>query len=160
MSKSRGTGISPQRYLELGMNPEWLRYYIAAKLNDRVEDLDFNPDDFIARVNSDLVGKYVNIASRAAPFLARHFGGELATKIDDESRDRLAHRPTMRGRDRAPRTTSARVRPRDARSDGARRPGQRALRRRRSRGSSPRIPANARRAASRRARIAAGVQAC
>ena len=47
------------------MNPEWLRYYIAAKLNDRVEDLDFNPDDFVARVNSDLVGKYVNIASRA-----------------------------------------------------------------------------------------------
>ena len=70
MSKSRGTGISPQRYVELGMNPEWLRYYIAAKLNDRVEDLDFNPDDFVARVNSDLVGKYVNIASRAAPFLA------------------------------------------------------------------------------------------
>ena len=65
MSKSRGTGISPQRYLELGMNPEWLRYYIAAKLNDRVEDIDFNPDDFVARVNSDLVGKYVNIASRA-----------------------------------------------------------------------------------------------
>ena len=47
-------------------NPEWLRYYIAAKLNARVEDIDFNPDDFIARVNSDLVGKYVNIASRAA----------------------------------------------------------------------------------------------
>ncbi len=64
MSKSRGTGISPLRYLELGMNPEWLRYYIAAKLNANVEDLDFNPDDFLARVNSDLVGKYVNIASR------------------------------------------------------------------------------------------------
>ncbi len=78
MSKSRGTGISPQRYLELGMNPEWLRYYLAAKLNDRVEDLDFNPDDFVARVNSDLVGKYVNIGSRAAPFLTKHFGGELA----------------------------------------------------------------------------------
>ncbi len=66
MSKSRGTGISPDVYLDLGLNPEWLRYYIAAKLNDRVEDLDFNPDDFVARVNSDLVGKYVNIASRAA----------------------------------------------------------------------------------------------
>jgi methionyl-tRNA synthetase len=52
MSKSRGTGISPLRYLELGMNPEWLRYYIAAKLNARVEDVDFNPDDFVARVNS------------------------------------------------------------------------------------------------------------
>ena len=78
MSKSRGTGVSPQKYLALGMNPEWLRYYIAAKLNDKVEDIDFNPDDFVARVNSDLVGKYVNIASRAAPFLAKHFDGRLA----------------------------------------------------------------------------------
>ena len=77
MSKSRGTGISPQRYLEVGMNPEWLRYYIAAKLNDRVEDIDFNPDDFLARVNSDLVGKYANIASRAVPFLTRHFDGKV-----------------------------------------------------------------------------------
>lgn len=78
MSKSRGTGISPLRYLDIGMNPEWLRYYIAAKLNANVEDLDFNPDDFLARVNSDLVGKYVNIASRAANFITRHFGGALA----------------------------------------------------------------------------------
>ncbi len=78
MSKSRGTGISPLRYLELGMNAEWLRYYLAAKLNARVEDIDFNPDDFVARVNSDLVGKYVNIASRAANFIIKHFGGELA----------------------------------------------------------------------------------
>ncbi len=70
MSKSRGTGISPLRYLDIGMNPEWLRYYIAAKLNANVEDVDFNPDDFVARVNSDLVGKYVNIASRASKFLA------------------------------------------------------------------------------------------
>ncbi|HWS75461.1 MAG TPA: methionine--tRNA ligase, partial [Quisquiliibacterium sp.] len=77
MSKSRGTGISPLRYLEIGMNPEWLRYYIAAKLNARVEDVDFNPDDFVARVNSDLVGKYVNIASRASSFLSRLFDGEL-----------------------------------------------------------------------------------
>ena len=59
------------------MSPEWLRYYIAAKLNDRVEDLEFNPDDFVARVNSDLVGKYVNIASRAAPFLLRSFDGKV-----------------------------------------------------------------------------------
>jgi methionyl-tRNA synthetase len=78
MSKSRGTGISPLRYLELGMNPEWLRYYIAAKLNANVEDVDFNPDDFLARVNSDLVGKYVNIASRAANFINKHFDGRLA----------------------------------------------------------------------------------
>ncbi len=78
MSKSRGTGISPLRYLELGMNAEWLRYYIAAKLNAKVEDIDFNPEDFIARVNSDLVGKLVNIASRASTFLQRHFDGRLA----------------------------------------------------------------------------------
>jgi len=78
MSKSRGTGISPLRYLEIGMNAEWLRYYIAAKLNAKVEDIDFNPDDFIARVNSDLVGKYVNIASRAANFITKHFNGALA----------------------------------------------------------------------------------
>jgi methionyl-tRNA synthetase len=75
MSKSRGTGIDPLRYLQLGMNPEWLRYYIAAKLNAAVEDIDFNPGDFVARVNSDLVGKYVNIASRAAGFLAKRFAG-------------------------------------------------------------------------------------
>ena len=86
MSKSRGTGISPLRYLELGMNAEWMRYYIAAKLNARVEDIDFNPDDFVARVNSDLVGKYVNIASRAANFISKYFDGQLgypgdATKI-------------------------------------------------------------------------------
>jgi methionyl-tRNA synthetase len=78
MSKSRGTGISPLRYLELGMNPEWLRYYLAAKLNAKVEDIDFNPEDFVARVNSDLVGKLVNIASRASTFLQRHFDGRLA----------------------------------------------------------------------------------
>ncbi len=78
MSKSRGTGISPLRYLEIGMNPEWLRYYIAAKLNARVEDVDFNPEDFVARVNSDLVGKYINIASRAAGFIAKKFDGKLA----------------------------------------------------------------------------------
>lgn len=85
MSKSRGTGISPLRYLEIGMNAEWLRYYIAAKLNARVEDLDFNPDDFIARVNSDLVGKYVNIASRAANFISKHFNGELAYTGDTQA---------------------------------------------------------------------------
>ena len=77
MSKSRGTGIDPLRYLKLGMNAEWLRYYIAAKLNGAVEDIDFNPDDFIARVNSDLIGKYVNIASRASGFLSKFFDGEV-----------------------------------------------------------------------------------
>ena len=91
MSKSRGTGISPDVYLDLGLNAEWLRYYLAAKLNAKVEDLDFNPDDFIARVNSDLVGKYVNIASRAATFVTRHFDGKLATpsESDNERANRL-----------------------------------------------------------------------
>ena len=69
MSKSRGTGLDPLKYLKLGMNPEWLRYYLAAKLNAKNEDIDFNADDFMARVNSDLIGKFVNIASRAAKFL-------------------------------------------------------------------------------------------
>jgi methionyl-tRNA synthetase len=77
MSKSRGTGIDPLRYLAVGMNPEWLRYYIAAKLNASVEDIDFNPDDFMARVNSDLVGKYVNIASRTIGFLIKRFDGRI-----------------------------------------------------------------------------------
>jgi methionyl-tRNA synthetase len=92
MSKSRGTGISPQRYIELGLDPEWLRYYLGAKLNARVEDLDFSPDDFVARVNSDLIGKYVNIASRAANFITRYFGGALATpaESDAERANRLA----------------------------------------------------------------------
>ncbi len=85
MSKSRGTGISPLRYLEIGMNPEWLRYYIAAKLNSNVEDIDFNPEDFIARVNSDLVGKYVNIASRTAGFITKHFDGKLAASPFDST---------------------------------------------------------------------------
>ncbi|MFY9138626.1 methionine--tRNA ligase [Zwartia sp.] len=83
MSKSRGTGISPLRYLQLGMNAEWMRYYIAAKLNARVEDIDFNPDDFVARVNSDLVGKYINIASRAANFISKYFDGQLAYPGDN-----------------------------------------------------------------------------
>jgi methionyl-tRNA synthetase len=91
MSKSRGTGISPLRYLEIGMNPEWLRYYIGAKLNSNVEDLDFNPDDFVARVNSDLIGKYVNIASRAASFITKHFGGELEYSGDVPLIARQAH---------------------------------------------------------------------
>lgn len=100
MSKSRGTGISPLRYLELGFDAEWLRYYIAAKLNARVEDLDFNPEDFVARVNSDLVGKYVNIASRAAGFLSKRFGGKLSTDVGVEGRALLdglrAHADTVR----------------------------------------------------------------
>jgi methionyl-tRNA synthetase len=86
MSKSRGTGISPLKYLELGMNAEWMRYYIATKLSSKVEDIDFNPDDFMARVNSDLVGKYINIASRAAGFIAKRFGGVLSADLGVEGR--------------------------------------------------------------------------
>ena len=83
MSKSRGRGISPDYYLDLGLNSEWLRYYIAAKLNDKVEDIDFNPDDFVARINSDLIGKYVNIASRAAKFITEHFEGDASVTSAD-----------------------------------------------------------------------------
>jgi methionyl-tRNA synthetase len=94
MSKSRGVSVSPQKYIELGLNPEWVRYYLAAKLNARVEDLDFNPDDFLARVNSDLVGKYVNIASRAAGFIGKRFAGKLSDEPLSAGRE-LKHK--MRG---------------------------------------------------------------
>ena len=83
MSKSRGTGLDPLKYLSLGMNPEWLRYYLAAKLSGRNEDIDFNADDFMARVNSDLIGKYVNIASRAAGFLIKRFDGKLVAMFSE-----------------------------------------------------------------------------
>jgi methionyl-tRNA synthetase len=96
MSKSRGTGISPLRYLSIGMNPEWLRYYISAKLNSNVEDLDFNPDDFVARVNSDLIGKYVNIASRAATFITKYFDGALEYGGDAAQIAREAHEIALR----------------------------------------------------------------
>ena len=88
MSKSRGTGLDPLKYLSLGMNPEWLRYYIAAKLNGRNEDIDFNAEDFQARVNADLIGKFVNIASRAAGFIAKRFEGQLST-VSAEGRELL-----------------------------------------------------------------------
>ena len=83
MSKSRGTGIDPLKYLSIGLNPEHLRYYLAAKLSGRNEDIDFNPEDFVARVNSDLVGKYINIASRAAGFIGKRFGGKLGEVSTD-----------------------------------------------------------------------------
>jgi len=79
MSKSRGTFITAESYLKQGLNPEWLRYYYAAKLNATMEDIDLNLEDFVARVNSDLVGKYINIASRAAGFIAKRFEGKLGT---------------------------------------------------------------------------------
>jgi len=100
MSKSRGTGISPLRYLNLGMNPEWLRYYIAFKLNAKVEDLDFNGDDFVARVNSDLIGKYVNIASRCAGFIAKKFDGKLAAELSPKAQEWIAKALTVNGAER------------------------------------------------------------
>ncbi|MFM2449332.1 MAG: hypothetical protein RIS44_1782 [Pseudomonadota bacterium] len=98
MSKSRGTGISPLKYLELGLNPEWLRYYIAAKLSSKVDDVEFNPEDFIARVNSDLVGKYINIASRAAGFISKRFEGRLYA-VEYEATDCSQDAPLVVGKE-------------------------------------------------------------
>ena len=84
MSKSRGTFITAKSYLEQGLNPEWMRYYIAAKLNSKIEDIDLNLQDFISRVNSNLVGKYVNIAARASGFIAKRFEGRLKDVADSE----------------------------------------------------------------------------
>lgn len=89
MSKSRGTGISPLQYLDLGMNAEWLRYYLAAKMNSRVEDVDFTKVDFAQRVNSDLIGKCINIASRAAGFIVKRFEGRI---LDAAMKDPLIER--------------------------------------------------------------------
>ena len=86
MSKSRGTFITAGSYLKQGLNPEWLRYYYAAKLNDSMEDIDLNFEDFVLRVNSDLVGKYINIASRCSGFILRKFGGKLTDVISEGNR--------------------------------------------------------------------------
>ena len=83
MSKSRGTFITARTYLD-HLNPEYLRYYLAAKLNSRVEDLDLNFDDFVARVNSDLIGKVVNIASRTAGFIQKRFDHQLSDNVLNE----------------------------------------------------------------------------
>ena len=90
MSKSRGTFITAKSYLEQGLNPEWMRYYIAAKLNSKIEDIDLNLQDFISRVNSDLVGKYVNIAARASGFIAKRFEGRLKDVANSELLAKLA----------------------------------------------------------------------
>ena len=90
MSKSRGTFITAKSYLEQGLNPEWMRYYIAAKLNSKIEDIDLNLQDFISRVNSDLVGKYVNIAARASGFIAKRFEGRLKDVSDSALLAKLA----------------------------------------------------------------------
>ena len=93
MSKSRGTFITAESYLKQGLNPEWLRYYYAAKLNSTTEDIDLSLDDFVARVNSDLVGKYANIASRTAGFVAKQFAGKLCQSLPEwEEVERLRER--------------------------------------------------------------------
>ncbi len=85
ISKSRGTFINARSYLDCGLNTEWMRYYIAAKLNSKIEDIDLSLSDFVARVNSDLVGKFINIASRAAGFISKRFDGKLAAQLSDSS---------------------------------------------------------------------------
>jgi methionyl-tRNA synthetase len=84
MSKSRGTFVKARTYLD-NLEPEFLRYYYAAKLGPTIEDIDLNLDDFVARVNSDLVGKLVNIASRCAGFINKQFDSQLAERLADES---------------------------------------------------------------------------
>jgi methionyl-tRNA synthetase len=91
MSKSRGTFITARSYLDQGLHPEWLRYYFAAKLNGSMEDLDLNLSDFVARINSELVGKFVNIASRSAGFILKRFGGNLhQPTLDDHNHPVIA----------------------------------------------------------------------
>ncbi|ALP52499.1 methionine--tRNA ligase [Candidatus Tenderia electrophaga] len=88
MSKSRGTFIMASSYLN-HLKPEYLRYYFAAKLSDRVEDIDLNLEDFVSRVNSNLVGKYVNIAARSAGFIKKRFDNRLSAELDDAGRQLL-----------------------------------------------------------------------
>ena len=88
MSKSRGTFIMARTYLDAGLNPEYLRYYVAAKTSGNVDDLDLNLADFVQRVNSDLVGKFVNIASRSAGFISKRFDGKLAAILAPDLRAR------------------------------------------------------------------------
>ncbi len=89
MSKSRGTFITARSYLQHVKNPEYLRYYYAAKLNGSMEDIDLNLEDFVSRVNSDLVGKYVNIASRAAGFITNHFDGHIQSLDNEPLQNRI-----------------------------------------------------------------------
>ena len=84
MSKSRGTFITARPYLD-NLNPSYLRYYYAAKLGPTIDDIDLNLDDLVARVNSDLVGKLINIASRCAGFISKHFDGQLADELPDHA---------------------------------------------------------------------------
>jgi methionyl-tRNA synthetase len=122
MSKSRGTFITAESYLTQGLNPEWLRYYYAAKLNGTMEDIDLNLDDFVARVNSDLVGKYVNIASRCAGFISKRFDGKLAPHRRSGFNDRIPPPPGEAGS--IADSYEAATSPAPARNHGAGRRGQ------------------------------------
>lgn len=84
MSKSRGTFITASSFLASGLNPEFFRYYVASKMTAKIEDIDFSFDDFVARINSELVGKYINIASRCAGFISKRFNNRLAASVDQE----------------------------------------------------------------------------
>jgi methionyl-tRNA synthetase len=83
LSKSKGTFITARQYLDAGLDPEWLRYYFFSKLNGTSQDIDFSVDDFCSKVNSDIVGKYVNIASRLAPFIHKHFNSTINIDCSD-----------------------------------------------------------------------------
>ena len=85
MSKSRGTFITARSYLDAGLSPNFFRYYIAAKSNNKIEDIDFSLDDFSQRINSELVGKFINIAARSSSFISKHFNNKLASTINDKT---------------------------------------------------------------------------
>ncbi len=85
MSKSRGTFITAKSYIKSGLSPTFYRYYIASKLNNKIEDIDFSIDDFVAKINSELVGKFINIASRSSSFLNKFFGNKLSSHLTDKT---------------------------------------------------------------------------
>ena len=87
MSKSKGTYITAEQYVSAKLNPEWLRYYIAAKLNGSIEDIDLNLEDFMKKINSDLVGKYINILSRTSGFLIKIFQGKILDYTNKKDSD-------------------------------------------------------------------------
>lgn len=89
MSKSRGTFITAQAYLDAGLDPEWLRYYLACKLNNKIEDLDLNWQNFYLKINGDLIGKYINIAARVAGFIQKRFSGKVLATTDSNLLNQL-----------------------------------------------------------------------
>ena len=139
MSKSRGTFVMARTYLDAGLNPEYLRYYFAAKSGGGVDDLDLNLEDFVARVNADLVGKFVNIASRCAGFIDKRFDGRAGRAPAGRRRMYDAIRRPMRcARSSAQPTSAGDFSRRRARGHGAGRRGQPLHRRAQALGHSPR----------------------